>query len=173
MNFVPCMSLLVQVPLNDTHLLDFSLVSLRLHWQSTCSLFAEWSSMVIDIFLQLFWLSELLHCYILVTDTTVLGNVYATGTGLDVDEYVRKSYKFAYSDCIEVGPLACLPEPPDPNDLYAQKSSRQVHIKHFPIAFIYFTKIHYLLIFILDFLFMLQICQRNFEVAVNMIYVPF
>ncbi|THU49490.1 hypothetical protein C4D60_Mb06t10110 [Musa balbisiana] len=39
------------------------------------------------------------------------------GSGFDVDEYVRKSYKFAYSDCIEVGPLACLPEPPDPNEL--------------------------------------------------------
>lgn len=51
-----------------------------------------------------------------------------SGYGLDVDEYVRKSYKFAYSDCIEVGPLACLPEPPDPNDLYMQKSSRTSHI---------------------------------------------
>ncbi|OVA06359.1 Peptidase C2 [Macleaya cordata] len=49
------------------------------------------------------------------------------GTGLDVDEYVRRSYKFAYSDCIEVGPVACLPEPPDPNELYARQSSRQVH----------------------------------------------
>ncbi|GJW19755.1 calpain-type cysteine protease DEK1 [Tanacetum coccineum] len=39
------------------------------------------------------------------------------GNGLDVDEYVRIAYKFAYSDCIEVGPVACLPEPPDPNDL--------------------------------------------------------
>ncbi|EXC34521.1 hypothetical protein L484_019118 [Morus notabilis] len=38
------------------------------------------------------------------------------GNGLDVDEYVRKAYKFAYSDCIEVGPVACLPEPPDPNE---------------------------------------------------------
>ncbi|GMP92139.1 hypothetical protein CsSME_00042488 [Camellia sinensis var. sinensis] len=38
------------------------------------------------------------------------------GNGLDVDEYVRKAYKFAYSDCIEVGPLSCLPEPPDPNE---------------------------------------------------------
>ncbi|GFY99001.1 calpain-type cysteine protease family [Actinidia rufa] len=40
------------------------------------------------------------------------------GNGLDVDEYVRRAYRFAYSDCIEVGPLACLPEPPDPNELY-------------------------------------------------------
>ncbi|KAL5976765.1 Calpain-type cysteine protease dek1 [Asimina triloba] len=54
------------------------------------------------------------------------------GTGLDIDEYVQKSYKFAYSDCIEVGPVACLPEPPDPNELYARKSSRQVtfHVIH-------------------------------------------
>ncbi|KAF8395994.1 hypothetical protein HHK36_017605 [Tetracentron sinense] len=44
------------------------------------------------------------------------------GTGLDVDEYVRSSYKFAYSDCIEVGPVACLPEPPDPNELYTRQS---------------------------------------------------
>lgn len=50
------------------------------------------------------------------------------GTGLDVDEYVRKSYKFAYSDCIEVGPLACLPEPPEPNDLYVQKYGRASHL---------------------------------------------
>ncbi|XP_043692215.1 calpain-type cysteine protease DEK1-like [Telopea speciosissima] len=50
------------------------------------------------------------------------------GTGLDVDEYVRRSYKFAYSDCIEVGPVACLPEPPDPNELYTQKSSRAAHL---------------------------------------------
>ena len=47
------------------------------------------------------------------------------GNGLDVDEYVRKAYKFAYSDCIEVGPVACLPEPPDPNELYPRQSSRQ------------------------------------------------
>jgi hypothetical protein len=49
-----------------------------------------------------------------------------TGNGLDVDEYVRRAYKFAYSDCIEVGPVACLPEPPDPNELYPRESSRQV-----------------------------------------------
>ncbi|KAL0558617.1 hypothetical protein IC582_003194 [Cucumis melo] len=47
------------------------------------------------------------------------------GNGLDVDEYVRRAYKFAYSDCIEVGPLASLPEPPDPNELYPRQSSRQ------------------------------------------------
>lgn len=47
-----------------------------------------------------------------------------SGNGLDMDEYVRKAYKFAYSDCIEVGPLASLPEPPDPNELYPRQSSR-------------------------------------------------
>ena len=43
-----------------------------------------------------------------------------------MDEYVRRAYKFAYSECIEVGPLASLPEPPDPNELYPRQSSRQV-----------------------------------------------
>ncbi|KAJ7955438.1 calpain-type cysteine protease DEK1 [Quillaja saponaria] len=50
------------------------------------------------------------------------------GKGLDVDEYVRRAYKFAYSDCIEVGPVACLPEPPDPNELYPRQSSRASHL---------------------------------------------
>ncbi|KAA8549688.1 hypothetical protein F0562_001294 [Nyssa sinensis] len=50
------------------------------------------------------------------------------GNGLDVDEYVRRAYKFAYSDCIEVGPLACLPEPPDPNELYPRQSRRASHL---------------------------------------------
>ncbi|XP_057954854.1 calpain-type cysteine protease DEK1 [Malania oleifera] len=50
------------------------------------------------------------------------------GNGLDVDEYVRKAYKFAYSDCIDVGPVACLPEPPDPNELYPRQSSRAFHL---------------------------------------------
>ncbi|KAE8036931.1 hypothetical protein FH972_009562 [Carpinus fangiana] len=50
------------------------------------------------------------------------------GNGLDVDEYVRRAYKFAYSDCIEVGPVACLPEPPDPNELYPRESSRASHL---------------------------------------------
>lgn len=50
------------------------------------------------------------------------------GNGLDVDEYVRKAYKFAYSDCIEVGPLSCLPEPPDPNELYPRQSRRASHL---------------------------------------------
>ena len=52
--------------------------------------------------------------------------IYPTGNGLDIDEYVRRAYKFAYSDCIEVGPVACLPEPPDPNELYPRQSRRQV-----------------------------------------------
>ncbi|KAI4344843.1 hypothetical protein L6164_012030 [Bauhinia variegata] len=50
------------------------------------------------------------------------------GNGLDMDEYVRKAYKFAYSDCIEVGPVACLPEPPDPNELYPRQSRRASHL---------------------------------------------
>ncbi|KAJ9697702.1 hypothetical protein PVL29_007026 [Vitis rotundifolia] len=50
------------------------------------------------------------------------------GNGLDVDEYVRRAYKFAYSDCIEMGPLASLPEPPDPNELYPRQSSRASHL---------------------------------------------
>ncbi|KAJ7980590.1 calpain-type cysteine protease DEK1 [Quillaja saponaria] len=50
------------------------------------------------------------------------------GKGLDVDEYVRGAYRFAYSDCIEVGPVACLPEPPDPNELYPRQSSRASHL---------------------------------------------
>ncbi|KAG6476656.1 hypothetical protein ZIOFF_065901 [Zingiber officinale] len=50
------------------------------------------------------------------------------GNGFDVDEYVRRSYKFAYSDCIEVGAVACLTEPPDPNELYMRKSSTALHL---------------------------------------------
>ncbi|KAK4725636.1 hypothetical protein R3W88_030553 [Solanum pinnatisectum] len=50
------------------------------------------------------------------------------GNGLDVDEYVRRAYKFAYSDCIEVGPVACLQEPPDPNELYPRQSRRALHL---------------------------------------------
>ncbi|KAG6548076.1 hypothetical protein Mapa_010510 [Marchantia paleacea] len=46
------------------------------------------------------------------------------GSGLDVDEYVRRSYKFAHADCIEVGPVACMPEPPDPRDPALQKQNR-------------------------------------------------
>ncbi|KAI3461898.1 hypothetical protein Pfo_018561 [Paulownia fortunei] len=48
------------------------------------------------------------------------------GNGIDIDEYVRRAYKFAYSDCIEVGPVSCLPEPPDPNELYPRQTRRQV-----------------------------------------------
>ncbi|MCO5606609.1 hypothetical protein L7F22_060797 [Adiantum nelumboides] len=36
--------------------------------------------------------------------------------GLDIDEYVRRSYKYAYADSVEVGRIACLPEPPDLKD---------------------------------------------------------
>ncbi|KAL8127057.1 hypothetical protein AgCh_014109 [Apium graveolens] len=46
--------------------------------------------------------------------------------GLDVDVYVRKSYKFAYSDFIEMGLVASLPESPDPNELYPRQSRRQI-----------------------------------------------
>ncbi|KAF6155140.1 hypothetical protein GIB67_019666 [Kingdonia uniflora] len=58
------------------------------------------------------------------------------GSGLDMDEYVRRSYKFAYSDCIEVGPVACIPEPPDPNELYMGNSSRQVLSFSFSFSYI-------------------------------------
>ncbi|KAK8943955.1 hypothetical protein KSP40_PGU018953 [Platanthera guangdongensis] len=50
------------------------------------------------------------------------------GTGLDVDEYVMRSYKFAYSDFIEAGPFSCSPEAPDPNDMQMRKSSRVLHL---------------------------------------------
>ncbi|KAJ6427915.1 hypothetical protein OIU84_023340 [Salix udensis] len=50
------------------------------------------------------------------------------GNGLDVDEYVRRAYKFAYSDCVEMGPIPCSPEPPDPNELYPRQSSRASHL---------------------------------------------
>ena len=39
---------------------------------------------------------------------------------------MRSAYKSAYSDGIEVGPVACLPEPPDPNELYPRQSRRFV-----------------------------------------------
>ncbi|KAI3924358.1 hypothetical protein MKW98_032559 [Papaver atlanticum] len=64
------------------------------------------------------------------------------GTGLDVDEYVRRSYKFAYSDCIEVGPVACLAEPPDPNELYPRQSSRA-----FRLGFLYLGSLLVLLVY--------------------------
>ncbi|KAG2552578.1 hypothetical protein PVAP13_9KG552600 [Panicum virgatum] len=49
-------------------------------------------------------------------------------SGFDVDEYVRRSYKFAYSDCVEVAPVSCSPDPPDPSELYMTKSSRVLHL---------------------------------------------
>ncbi|KAF3551194.1 hypothetical protein DY000_02010624, partial [Brassica cretica] len=49
------------------------------------------------------------------------------GNGLDVDEYVRRAYKFSYSDCIEIGPVACLPEPPDPNELFPRQTSSAIN----------------------------------------------
>lgn len=50
--------------------------------------------------------------------------ITCTGSGFDVDEYVRRLYKFAYSDCVEVAPVSCSPDPPDPSELYMTKSSR-------------------------------------------------
>jgi len=32
---------------------------------------------------------------------------------LDVDEHVRRSYKFAHVDAIEVSLIACIPKPPN------------------------------------------------------------
>ncbi|WCJ28805.1 calpain-type cysteine protease family [Euphorbia peplus] len=64
------------------------------------------------------------------------------GNGLDVDEYVRRAYKFAYSDCIEMGPMACLPEPPDPNELYPRQSSRASHL-----GLLYFGSLVVLLVY--------------------------
>nr|XP_043613886.1 calpain-type cysteine protease DEK1 [Erigeron canadensis] len=64
------------------------------------------------------------------------------GNGLDVDEYVRSAYKFAYSDCIEVGPVACLHEPPDPNDLYPRQSRRVSHL-----GLLYFCSLLVLLVY--------------------------
>ncbi|KAL8104548.1 hypothetical protein AgCh_028673 [Apium graveolens] len=64
----------------------------------------------------------------------ILGRPFlATGNGLDVDVYVRRSYKFAYSDCIEMGLVASLPEPPDPNELYPRQSRRQGFTSESPI----------------------------------------
>ncbi|XP_051113651.1 calpain-type cysteine protease DEK1 [Andrographis paniculata] len=64
------------------------------------------------------------------------------GNGVDIDEYVRRAYKFAYSDCIEAGPVACLPEPPDPNELYPQQSRRAVHL-----GLLYFGSLLVLLVY--------------------------
>lgn len=59
-----------------------------------------------------------------VSSVIYLSSFSSVGNGVDIDEYVRRAYKFAYSDCIEVGPVACLPEPPDPNELYPRQSRR-------------------------------------------------
>lgn len=64
------------------------------------------------------------------------------GNGMDVDEYVRMSYKYAYADCIEVGPVACLPEPPDYNELYTRVSSRASHL-----GFLYLGSVLVLLVY--------------------------
>ncbi|CAN0887743.1 Calpain-type cysteine protease DEK1 [Linum grandiflorum] len=50
------------------------------------------------------------------------------GNGLDVDEYVRRAYKFAYSDCIEMASMPNVPEPPDPNELYPKQSRKASHL---------------------------------------------
>ncbi|CAH1449678.1 unnamed protein product [Lactuca virosa] len=64
------------------------------------------------------------------------------GNSLDIDEYVRSANKFDYSDCIEVGPVACLPKPPDPNELYPRQSRRQVPFVPFSIFLIKIASIH-------------------------------
>ncbi|KAJ6944989.1 calpain-type cysteine protease DEK1-like [Populus alba x Populus x berolinensis] len=64
------------------------------------------------------------------------------GNGLDVDEYVRRAYKFAYSDCIEMGPIPCSPEPPEPNELYPRQSSRASHL-----GLLYFGSLVVLLVY--------------------------
>ncbi|KAK6925768.1 Peptidase C2, calpain, catalytic domain, partial [Dillenia turbinata] len=74
------------------------------------------------------------------------------GNGLDMDEYVRRAYKFAYSDCIEAGPVACLLEPPDPTELYPRQSSRHVHIVSFlmqaaHLVLLYFGSLVVLLVY--------------------------
>jgi hypothetical protein len=47
---------------------------------------------------------------------------------------VRRAYKFAYSEGVEVGPVACLPEPPDPNELYPRQSRRFVQVLAFSLV---------------------------------------
>ncbi|KAL3654770.1 Calpain-type cysteine protease dek1 [Castilleja foliolosa] len=64
------------------------------------------------------------------------------GNGVDIDEYVRRAYKFAYSDCVEVGPVSCLPEPPDPNELYPKQSIRALHL-----GLLYFGSLLVLLVY--------------------------
>lgn len=43
-----------------------------------------------------------------------------------MDEYVRRSYRFSHAETLEVGPVASLPEPPEPSDLTVQKKNRQI-----------------------------------------------
>lgn len=43
-----------------------------------------------------------------------------------MDEYVRRSYRFSHAETLEVGPVASLPEPPEPSDLTIQKKNRQI-----------------------------------------------
>ncbi|BAF09804.1 calpain-type cysteine protease ADL1 isoform X1 [Oryza sativa Japonica Group] len=57
-----------------------------------------------------------------------ISKILFNGSGFDVDEYVRRLYKFAYSDCVEVAPVSCSPDPPDPSELYMTKSSRVLHL---------------------------------------------
>uniref|UniRef100_A0A7N1A3N3 Protein DEFECTIVE KERNEL 1 n=1 Tax=Kalanchoe fedtschenkoi TaxID=63787 RepID=A0A7N1A3N3_KALFE len=64
------------------------------------------------------------------------------GNGLDMDEYVRRAYKFAYSDCIELGPVPYLPEPPNPDELYPRQSRRVSHL-----GFLYLGSILVLLVY--------------------------
>lgn len=45
-----------------------------------------------------------------------------------MDEYVRRSYKFAHAETLEVGPIACLPEAPEPRDPSIQKKRRYVSL---------------------------------------------
>lgn len=92
-----------------------------------------WISILIVFFFQIpfCWCNQLLlFCYCNFLMKVFLTVPIWTGNGLDVDEYVRKAYRYAYSDCIEMGPLACLPEPPDPNELYPRQSKRQTPSIH-------------------------------------------
>lgn len=78
----------------------------------------------VPLYVYCFWLDSIFFLFFVIC--IILLPLFIVGNGLDVDEYVRRAYKFAYSDCIEVGPVACLPEPPDPNELYPRQSRRYV-----------------------------------------------
>ncbi|XVF04511.1 hypothetical protein REPUB_Repub05bG0089300 [Reevesia pubescens] len=41
-------------------------------------------------------------------------------------------HKFAYADSIEMGPVSCLPEPPDPNELYPREFSSNFYLHCVP-----------------------------------------